>query len=384
MSYTITTAKSHLASKLKGFNLDTVPGVDNYFVFNRAAHRLIADAHLHTLVRESVLPSQVHESITAYTIPSDAGKSRIIDLYENTNGRADSFTNVNWSTFNRNKANYSMNVTRVNGTDFLNMKYPKSKQATAIGISSYNTDGEWISSSNISDITRDTLLPYYAGSCMKFTIDAASPSEIQNTTIGTKDLSDYEDEGFFFVPVYMPSASSFTSVTFKIGSSSSDYWTATATTDFNGNAFVDGWNLVAFDWASMTETGTPVVTGIDYAAVGFVTTGSQIQNVRLDNIIVSIGKYFKLRYYSNYFFQNSSGAWIENATSNNDVLMVDNTVYQLYLDYCVVEAYENSHDFNYRPQDSETQVALNRAKENLKNYEARYKSEIRKQVTYYY
>ena len=62
-----------------------------------------------------------------------------------------------------------------------------------------------------------------------------------------------------------------------------------------------------------------------------VTVVSSAQNnVRVDNIICSIGRNFDIKYYSKYLMKNSAGTWINKTSSNTDVCVLDSDAIQIY------------------------------------------------------
>lgn len=134
----------------------------------------------------------------------------------------------------------------------------------------YNTDGSWVASLDATNVTTD-LDEFKTGiGSVNFDIDvsldAGNVAAITNSTMTAQDLSDYEDSGKWRIWVYLPDVTYLTNVGFRWGSSASDYWSLTQTKDYKNVALKNGWNLIEFDWASssVTETGTPSSSAIDY------------------------------------------------------------------------------------------------------------------------
>lgn len=144
---------------------------------------------------------------------------------------------------------------------------------------------------------------------------------IFNDELTSQDLTDYEDLASFIVDVYIPDVTNFTSVTFYWGSSSTAYWSVTATTDINSNAFVAGWNTVKFSWASATMTSTPDVTAIDYLRIDFNYGAGQGDDTdfRIDNIRVVRPETLKFIYTSWSVGTNSGGTDLYAFTATTDI-----------------------------------------------------------------
>lgn len=149
------------------------------------------------------------------------------------------------------------------------------------------------------------------------------------------DISSLTRDGSFTAGVYVPSelVGKLTSVTIRVGSSSSDYYQMTATKTSYGGDFVEGYNIVRFVRRSATTTGTPVDTDIDYIRVDLAhTLTSTVLGVKLDVIAGHKGLGYNLSYYSQYrFISETTGLAIEFPTNIGlmDKVVIDNDAYDL-------------------------------------------------------
>jgi len=126
----------------------------------------------------------------------------------------------------------------------------------------YDGDGTWTAAGDCNTVTTDTTTKRYDAGSTNFDITVTGTSgTLSNTGITQVDLSTKKDTGYFGCWVYLTVVTDFTSVTLNIGQTltSTDFELA-ATTRADGSAFVVGWNFVKWDWASMTENGSP--TGV--------------------------------------------------------------------------------------------------------------------------
>lgn len=155
--------------------------------------------------------------------------------------------------------------------------------------------GTWAPDTTNSDANNLTIDPveYKQGSgSFNFDITVAQSANnratIQNTSVTPMDLTNYNDIGSWIFWVYLPTVTYFTSLTFYWGSTTSNYWSATVTTDINGNSFAAGWNRVAISWPNATMTGTPDKTSITYLRFDINYSASQADDTdyRLDDLTI--------------------------------------------------------------------------------------------------
>jgi len=111
---------------------------------------------------------------------------------------------------------------------------------------------------------------------------------IQNTTMTAVNLTEYEDISSWLFQVYIPDSTYTTSFTLYWGDDTSNYWSATATTDIDGSAWADGWNRVKIKWEDATKTGTPAVASMNYVGIKMIYNSSQGDDTdyRIDDLIL--------------------------------------------------------------------------------------------------
>jgi len=188
--------------------------------------------------------------------------------------------------------------------------------------------GTWALDETTSDATNLTIdvNEYKQGSAsFNFDVDVSQSvnnrATVINTALGALDMTAYEDLSSFLVWVYLPDVTDFTSVTLYWGSSDSDYWSATVTTDIDGNALADGWNRLRFGWSVATPTGTPNVTAIDYMRVDFNYGAGQGDDTdfRLDDIILARPEKLTFHYLSWNVGKSNAGADLAAFAATTDV-----------------------------------------------------------------
>lgn len=231
-------------------------------------------------------------------------------------------------------ANYAMessySIERHDREAFLVVNYQGGKSAAQISsFDSFTADGgTWEVDAVNSDATAlvlDTIEKKEGTASFKFDVDVSQSANnratILDTTQTTRNLADYEDLAAWFFWVYIPDTTYFSSVTLFWGSDTSNYWSGTATTDFNGNAFAEGWNRVKIDWRNATMTSTPDSSEIDYIRVDFNYTSSQAddQNFRLDDLKLILPQHLTFIYTTWNVGESSVGAGLTAFTAGTDV-----------------------------------------------------------------
>lgn len=136
--------------------------------------------------------------------------------------------------------------------------------------------GTWTidtTNSDATNLTSDTTEFKQGAGCLNFDIDVSQSANnratIINSTYGSMDWSSSEDLTAIVLRAYIPDVTDFTSFTVFWGTDSSNYWSATTTTDINSTAWVDGWNRFKVEWEDATATGSPDSSDIGWLRVDF-------------------------------------------------------------------------------------------------------------------
>jgi len=221
-------------------------------------------------------------------------------------------------------------IERRNGDTYLvinhTSKYPKLIMDKC---DSLTDNGEWLADTTNSDATSlsiDTNTYSEGNASFKFNIDvsqsANNKATLYNETMIPEDLSPEKDNSSWLIDFNFPSITYISSVTYKWGSSSSNYYSVTKTTDINGNPFIEAdFFTIKFDWLGATVTGTPNDENITFAQIDINYSSSQADatSFYVDNI--RLVKPEKLRFfYTSYSVgTDSTGNDILRFTSLTDV-----------------------------------------------------------------
>lgn len=329
--YTIAVVENHLTGMGHGSTLNKIQ--NKYFLYERAANTMRSKIDVITLMRTAPLTNAVHSDVYNYALPSDF--SKLIDIYPQANRQSyDIAFRKDATDFDLLKEinQKKISIESENGTRYLRIDWDISGSKTVSGV---NSSTNWSAVGSAANITEDSLFKISGSKSLRFDV-VATGDGLKNTALDALDLSDWDEQATFFAWLYIPDTSNITSVAARWGNDvSTAYWESTAvTTQADGTAFKVGWNLLKFDWDSATETGTVDPETIDSFQIAI--TGSAQANYRLDNIIVSLGSIFEMKYLSQYAFQDSSGTWIQRPTSDTDVIVVDDLAFNIFLHECLI------------------------------------------------
>lgn len=182
---------------------------------------------------------------------------------------------------------------------------------TVLANNAYDEDGAWVASLDATNVTTDLdVFKTGIGSVnfdLDVSLDSGNVAAIENSTFTAQDLSSYDDSGKWRIWVYLPDTTYLSNVTLRWGSSSTDYWSLVETKDYKNIALRDGWNLVEFDWASssVTESGTPSASAIDYLQLRIAYTARQedLTDFRIDAIYLANSYAAEQVYQVKYIYQ---------------------------------------------------------------------------------
>lgn len=334
MSYTISDLKTRLNSKVHN-SQDKILDI-NSLIYEAGCNLLLVLDPTET-IRVSALSNGLYDQVSSYVLPADVKEDKIINVFPQANG----------TERNNYNQTYSKQVDMYNTPgDFSIDDNSTVRTLRAVGIdlragvtlndsNSLTSNGTWAAGGNATNLAIDSINFVSGNASLKFDISASGSSAyIENSTMTAVDLTDYVNTGSAFVYVYIPSITIITSVNLRWGTTSSNYYSVTATTTQDNTAFVVGWNLLRFDWNGSTTTGTPTNTSIKYARVTFNYSGTATTSCRVDNIVFRLPAIHNLKYYSNYLYRSSAGTWLEKPTASDDsdIVNLGITGYNMLLD----------------------------------------------------
>lgn len=390
-TYQISDIEQELEGMLHGTTLNQI--TDLVGCENRAARRVIGDVD----PQETKIVSQfgkLYDGVWDYPLAEDVKGNKIIDLFPQANRTfRDNFQQTYNKTFDIGKEfslipdftpRYAGGVRtiRINAVDL----------QTGILINSadgYNTNGTWVAGANVSNVgTNNQYFTDGASGSVSFQLDQTgtpgSVGIISNTTMGAVDLTNHYNNADEFFQFYIPNAAGMSSIKYKFGSSTTDYFdSGDLTLTQMGDTFGDGWNLVSKGWADFTIHGSPDVSSITYIQIEITYDGTLQTQVLLNEFWSRLGVIFNQEYYSKYLFRDAiTGVFQEKVTDPTNYVNLDTDGINLFLFALQGEVAQvvQGADALYFDANSAEQGY----QRELRNYMNKYRSETQKPQTSYY
>jgi hypothetical protein len=389
VSYSVLNLKADLEGVLHGTTVNQIQNIDG--VINRAARQLLLDLDPQETKRQVEFVNPIFNSVYEYPIAADVKGNKIIDIYPQVQripqdiwlqsynqafdvAKQNIFSMQNMFTIN---FNTSLKTLRINAP-FLN-------PPTVINqIEAITTNGTWYLSGDASNLTVNNSNFAQGSGSLQFDVDAGVAA-INNSTTTAVDLSAVENQSSLFLWVYFPSASDVTSVALQWGSNpnlGNDYYQRTVTTTQQGTVFQNGWNLLQFQWAGSSVTGTPDSSAINSVVVYFNTTGSQT-GCLINGLNSILGTVLSYEYYSKYLFRSAStGAYQETVLDDSDLINLDTESYNLLFNQVAYLAAQQQQGVDALRYDGG--FFKNAYDAGVIRYKGMYKSELQKPQSVYY
>lgn len=350
MSYSITNLLTDLASVTHGTKVSKIPNV--YGHITRAARQLLQDVDPKETQRITSL-AQVFNDVFDYPAPADLKGDRVIDLRPQAGRNPwDIFTQGYSLDFDAWKGISLANklITQWNtGVKTLRIEAPTLTAPTVL--TDTGTITGWTATAGAQNISLDTTNNPAGSGDITFDLAAGSTTgSIQVSSLAAVDMTNLLNNSYGFAWVYLPTGASVTSITLRWGSDiTANYYTYTATLTQQGTAFQNGWNLIAFPWASATKVGSPVVTAYDSVQVIIAYNSTPQTGVKFCNLTFNIGYIFEMQYYSKYLFRDPSTnvfqETVVDSTDNNKLINLDTDSYNLLFNktaYFVAQALQGA------------------------------------------
>lgn len=393
----ITRLEADLSGILHGTTLNQVKNL--YGVFNRAASQLLLDCDPQETIRIFPIANSVYSQVFSYPIPIDLKGNRLLNLAPQAitlgNLRGNNFTQLYnadfnfaawWSQWTSGGNASAFNILFNSGIKSLQINWANANTQVVLNpVDQTNDDGLWNVGGTASNLKVDNVNFVSGNGSLSFNLDAgANPSAgyLENTSSQAVNLSDVLNQSTLFLWTYLPTASAFTSVELRWGSSATDYYFQTATVNQQNTAFVNGWNLLAFSWIPTNVVGSPDPSKISYLRVTWNYNGTLQTAVHLDNITSCLGSILMCSYYSKYLFSDPiTGTWHQTVQTDSDLINLDTESYPLFLYLCAAFVVQQQSGAESSFDSNEFWTLYQKA---LLRYTTMYKSQVIKPKTPYY
>jgi len=360
--------------------------LDPQETMNEAVRLVLNEIRIRSTRRKALLVPNLLNGVFEYVCASDLHASAIIDIPAQAKRYDGEFTLVPSEQFAREPKAGEIAIDDFNGVRVLRIMSDTPDKSTSIdplGVKG-NTGDLWQAFGGVDGIATDSDQFIKGSSSVQFNIDATSATTagLYKDTLDSLDLTDYLLKAAkIFSYARITSTTGITNFKLRIGTGASNYYEATVTTQNDGTAFANGQNLLAFDLSSLTTVGSPDVADITYVAIFMTKLTSKVSSsgYAFNWLTARKGQYADVKYYSKYGWQSVAGAYKENSTAVDDVLVADTDEFDLFV--------KKARDIAADETDlSESQIA--RIKKDFDiakaNYELKNPSEDKTVVNTYY
>lgn len=384
----ITTVKAELSGMLHGTTINKITNI--YGCFNRAARQVLMDVDPQETKRIVEFTNPIYSEVFDYALPTDLKGNKIIDIRPQANRTLrDIYLQKYGQAFDIEKdftfqPNFAIQFNTAAKT--IRIDAPQLPAGVLVnGADDVTSNGTWSTGGTASNIQTDNV-NYASGSgSISFNLAAgANPSTgyVENSTMSSVDLTKELNQGALFFYVYLPTASDFTSISLRWGSSSANYYSRSMSVTAENTTFQNGWNLIRADWAGASVTGSPVVTAINYLRISYTYNGNAQTAVRADAVTARLGQILECVYYSKFLFRDAvTGGFQETVTDDTNLINLDTETFNLFLYQTMINVNQQALG-----QDSvfDSNMYNKLYQEALLKYKTMYKSEVQKAQTQYY
>lgn len=307
---------------LQGINLNNVKNL------NLGLERTVRRVSTKLKIPEATLRQSLtlYDGVTDYLAATDLFGTSLIDVRPQgtTRGRDDFAYKQAGDNFDRGKATlptgYRAALEYDKGTGIL--RVVSSLPSPKLELDPLTATTGWTAAGSAGSLAADSTVYWQAPSALRFTLTGSSTGTLTKT-ISRQDFTYYKNVGVAFLAIRIPAATNLTSITLKLGSSASAYYSVTATTGFI-KAFTAGdWMLVAFDFSTAAVTGTPTDTSLTYAQISIAHTGT-ITNFYVGDLWIALPSPSTLIYRTAaLFIPQGSTAPQSTITNDNDTVMLN-------------------------------------------------------------
>lgn len=336
---TVASLKDSVAAILAGLDMVNVPDLNG--TLERAAANMLTRCYVPEA--SGIQNISLYSGVFDYPINENIYEADLVDIRPQGVSRPiwDFTVKTNQANFDRTK-NYYTNGTRAafqynNGTPIIRIV----TQGTTpqVLLDSMNATSGWTAAGTASGLAQDTASYWKAPASLRFNLTTGTGTLTK--TINQADLSSYAGVGVAFLAVYIPSVTNLTSITLKLGSSASDYYSVTSTTGFIGAWTANNWLLVPFDFSTASTTGTPDWSAVDYAQVSIVASGTET-NFHVGELFISQPCPYQILYQSPaIFLASGTSTPTSTITLNTDEIILNVAPYNIYLYESAMAVLEN-------------------------------------------
>lgn len=337
----VSTLKDNVAGILSGLNINTVADLD------ATLERGFANMLTRCYVPEAsgIQNINLFSGVINYPIDPNIYEADLVDIRPQGNERPiwDFTVKTNQSNFDRTKG-YFRSGTRAafqyeNGTPII--RIVAQDTTPQVILSTMNSTTGWTAGGTASSLSLNQASGWIGQTSLKCNVTTGTGT-ITNSTLTSADLTSYEGIGTAFLAVYIPSTTNLTSITLKLGSDASNYYSVTSTAGFTGAWTPNNWLLVPFDFSTASTTGTPDWSDVTYAQVSIIASGTET-NFGLGYLFIAQPCPHQILYQSAAIFLASGTTTpTQTITADTDEIILNTSPYNIYVYEAALAVLENT------------------------------------------
>ena len=296
------------------------------------------------LVRTAFIEQALYDQVDKYAAPDDMAYDDVVEIKAISSRRnVDTLDHPLEQVYQRRfdqkrrKAKNVFSIIFENGVKYMKISNPRklehNQHLLINDVNSLTSNGTWNTGGNLVNLREDKLNYVSGKGSLSFDFNnSGTTGFIENFTMESVDLEDYFGTGAVFTWFNISNFLNIISVRIELGSSLTDWYEYSVNQPNDNNEFVNNWNLLRFPLNNMTQNGTPNPKAINRVKIEFTTTGVTIDNCNIDNIIARKGMVYAVTYNSPFCFMSSSTrAWKQFATTNTDIIPLEEDGYQILM-----------------------------------------------------
>lgn len=223
-----------------------------------------------------------------------------------------------------NSYEFSYSIERRDGNGYLVINLPVESSSVKYVESLLDSGTTATGTGDAASVTVTNVTSDYGLGYVGFNVVAAqTANDYAGAEIACTSFSiyDYMYDGAFVCGSYIPEVAAVSSVSFKIGTDSSNYWTMTTTTTSHGDAFLNGSNELLFKWNTSTKVGSPDSADIKYMAFTLNYSAAQpnMTGVKFGIFDAVLPEWLTFFYSSESIGKSNTGTILGRFTATTDV-----------------------------------------------------------------
>lgn len=337
--YVVAQLKDRISGLLTGVDITKVPDIDG--AIERAARVMAQKISIPEATNREVIT--LYDQVFDYAAPATIFGGSVVDIRPQGISRTplDYVYRQPIALFDRTKC-YLPNGVAItfeydNGVP--RMRVVSVRTTPSIVLDPMTATSGWTAGGSASGLALDQTVYYQSPGSLRFNLAGASSGYIEKTLTSPINMSAYQGVGMVFLAIDTQDIVDLTSFSVRIGSSSANYVTMSATAGFIGAFQVNDWTLVAFDLSSVATTGSPNFAAIQYVRA-IATTTASIANMRFGSLFTALPSPYEILYKSAAVF-SANGVPSSQITTDNDSIILNDQGFTILEHEGAIAAYMN-------------------------------------------